>query len=111
MQKVVRALSVFVPGQDRDKHQIIDWFEESRLTDIKIKSIKLVGIDKDNMDPSIHIDSSCVLDVDVKNGSLNSSPVYVEGQWINQFLDRIMLFSVRTRSNIHNIVLIFIIVG
>lgn len=96
VQQVVHALSVFVPGQNRDRHQIIDWFEEtSRLTDSHIGSIKLVGIDKENMDSSIHIEGSCVLDIDVKNGSLHSSPVYVEGQWINQLLDRMMLFSVR----------------
>jgi hypothetical protein len=94
VKKIVHALSVFVPGQRRDKHQIIDWFGTSRLTDSEIGSIKLVGIDKENMDASIHIEGSCVLDIDVKKGSLNSSPVYVEGQWINQLLDRIMLFSV-----------------
>ncbi|CAO3645649.1 unnamed protein product [Mucor hiemalis] len=93
VKEVVRALSVFVPGQRKDRHQIIDWFDRSRLTDAEIGSIKLVGIDKQNMDPSIHIEGSCVLDIDVKNGSLNSSPVYVEGQWINQLLDRILLFS------------------
>lgn len=97
VQQVVHALSVFVPGQNRDRHQIIDWFEETtRLTDLHIGSIKLVGIDKENMDSSIHIEGSCVLDIDVKNGSLNSSPVYVEGQWINQLLDRMMLFSVKS---------------
>lgn len=95
VKEVVRALSVFVPGQRKDRHQIIDWFDQSRLTDAEIGSIKLVGIDKQNMDPSIHIEGSCVLDIDVKSGSLNSSPVYVEGQWINQLLDRILLFSVR----------------
>jgi hypothetical protein len=100
VQQVVRALSVFVPGQSRHRHQIIEWFETRRLTDTQIKSIKLVGIDKDNMDSSIHVDSSCVLDIDVKNGSLNSSPVYVEGQWINQLLDRMMLFSVKLYTNI-----------
>lgn len=95
VQQVVNALSVFVPGQSRDRHQIIDWFESSRFTDSHIGSIKLVGISKENMDPSIHIEGSCVLDIDVKNGSLNSSPVYVEGQWINHLLDRMSLFSVK----------------
>ena len=94
MQQVVQALSVFVPGQSRERNQIIEWFETVKLTDAQIKGIKLVGVDKNCMDPSIHVDSSCVLDIDVKNGSLNSSPVYVEGQWINQLLDRMMLFSV-----------------
>lgn len=94
MQQVVQALSVFVPGQSRERNQIIEWFETAKLTDAQIKGIKLVGVDKNCMDPSIHVDSSCVLDIDVKNGSLNSSPVYVEGQWINQLLDRMMLFSV-----------------
>ncbi|KAG2235710.1 hypothetical protein INT48_009125 [Thamnidium elegans] len=93
VQQVVHALAVFVPGQSRDRHQIIDWFETSRFTDSHIGSIKLVGIAKENMDASIHIEGSCVLDIDAKNGSLNSSPVYVEGQWINQLLDRMMLFS------------------
>ncbi|KAI9269641.1 hypothetical protein EDC94DRAFT_599500 [Helicostylum pulchrum] len=93
VQQVVQALAVFVPGQSRDRHQIIDWFETSRFTDSHISSIKLVGIAKENMDASIHIEGSCVLDIDAKNGSLNSSPVYVEGQWINQLLDRMMLFS------------------
>ncbi|KAI9469866.1 MAG: hypothetical protein EXX96DRAFT_623462 [Benjaminiella poitrasii] len=93
VQEVVQALSFFVPGKSQDKHQIIEWYDSARLTDIEVKSIKLVGVDKENMDSSIHVDSSCVLDIDVKNGSLNSSPVYVEGQWINQFLDRMMLFS------------------
>lgn len=96
VQQVVHALAVFVPGQNRDRHQIIDWFETSRFTDSHISSIKLVGIAKENMDASIHIEGSCVLDIDVKNGSLNSSPVYVEGQWINQLLDRMMLFSVNS---------------
>ncbi|GAN02655.1 hypothetical protein MAM1_0026c02100 [Mucor ambiguus] len=93
VQQVVQALSVFVPGQSRERNQIIEWFETAKLTDAQIKGIKLVGVDKNCMDPSIHVDSSCVLDIDVKNGSLNSSPVYVEGQWINQLLDRMMLFS------------------
>ncbi|KAI7892846.1 uncharacterized protein EV154DRAFT_503742 [Mucor mucedo] len=93
VQQVVHALSVFVPGQNRERHQIIPWFDQSRLTDSQIASIKLVGIDKENMDASIHIEGSCVLDVDVKHGSLHSSPVYVEGQWINQLLDRLMLFT------------------
>jgi hypothetical protein len=98
VQEVVQALSVFVPGQNRNKHQIIDWFDTGRLTDTQIASIKLVGIDKENMDPSIHIEGGCVMDIDVKNGSLHSSPVYVEGQWINQLLDRMMLFSVSFRK-------------
>ncbi|KAI7907216.1 uncharacterized protein BX663DRAFT_495216 [Cokeromyces recurvatus] len=93
VQEVVQALSIFVPGKSQDHHQIIEWFDSTKLTDIQTKSIKLVGINKENVDSSVHIDSSCVLDIDVKNGSLNSSPVYLEGQWINQFLDRIMLFS------------------
>ncbi|CAO0789538.1 unnamed protein product [Mucor circinelloides] len=93
VQQVVQALSVFVPGQSRERNQIIEWFETAKLTDAQIKGIKLVGVDKNCMDPSIHVDSSCVLDIDIKNGSLNSSPVYVEGQWINQLLDRMMLFS------------------
>ncbi|KAK4520199.1 uncharacterized protein ATC70_008330 [Mucor velutinosus] len=93
VQQVVQALSVFVPGQSRERNQVIEWFETAKLTDAQIKGIKLVGVDKNCMDPSIHVDSSCVLDIDVKNGSLNSSPVYVEGQWINQLLDRMMLFS------------------
>ncbi|KAG2202281.1 hypothetical protein INT47_010729, partial [Mucor saturninus] len=93
VQQVVHALSVFVPGQNKERHQIIPWFDQSRLTDAHIASIKLVGIDKENMDASIHIEGSCVLDVDVKHGSLHSSPVYVEGQWINQLLDRLMLFT------------------
>ncbi|KAI8075354.1 uncharacterized protein B0P05DRAFT_547175 [Gilbertella persicaria] len=93
VQQVVRALSVFVPGQHKERHQIIDWFDSARLTQSHIASMKLVGINKDNLDPSIHVDSSCVLDIDIKNGSLNSSPVYVEGQWINQLLDRMMLFT------------------
>lgn len=94
VEQVVHALSVFVPGQNKERHQIIPWFDQTRFTDSHIGSIKLVGIDKDNMDPSIHIEASCVLDVDVKHGSLHSSPVYVEGQWINQLLDRLMLFTV-----------------
>lgn len=94
MQQVVQALSVFVPGQSQERNQIIEWFETVRLTDAQIKGIKLIGVDKECMDPSIHVDSSCVLDIDISNGSLNSSPVYVEGQWINQLLDRMMLFSV-----------------
>lgn len=89
---------MFVPGQSRHRHQIIEWFGARRLTDTQIKSIKLVGIDKVNTDSSIHIDSSCVLDIDVENGSLNSSPVYIEGQWINQLLDRMMLFSVKKKK-------------
>ncbi|KAL9557180.1 hypothetical protein MBANPS3_001522 [Mucor bainieri] len=93
VQQVVQALAVFVPGQSRERNQIIEWFETAKLTDAQIKGIKLVGVDKNCMDPSIHVDSSCVLDIDVKSGSLNSSPVYVEGQWINQLLDRMMLFS------------------
>lgn len=93
VQQVVGALSVFVPGQSRHRHQIIDWFDSTgRLTGIG--GIKLVGIDKEKMDSSIHMEGSCVLDIDIKNGSLQSSPVYVEGQWINQLLDRMMLFSV-----------------
>ncbi|KAG1226017.1 hypothetical protein G6F35_003104 [Rhizopus arrhizus] len=89
IKQVVKALSVFVPGQSITRHQVIEWFEKGKLRDIQ--NIKLVGIDKGQLDSSIHIDSSCVLDVDT--GSLNSSPVYVEGQWINQFLDRMSLFS------------------
>ncbi|KAL0140772.1 hypothetical protein V8B55DRAFT_1510347 [Mucor lusitanicus] len=76
VQQVVQALSVFVPGQSRERNQIIEWFETAKLTDAQIKGIKLVGVDKNCMDPSIHVDSSCVLDIDVKNGSLNSTFVY-----------------------------------
>ena len=94
VQQVVRALSVFVPGQHKERHQIIDWFDSARLTQAQIGSIKLVGVNKENMDSSIHVDSSCVLDIDSKKGSLCSSPVYVEGQWINQLLDRMTLFTV-----------------
>ena len=93
VKELVNVLSLFVPGQRKDRHQIIEWFD-GRLTDAEIGSIKLVGVHKDNMDPSIHMEGSCVLDIDAKNGVLNSSPVYVEGQWINQLLDRMMLFSV-----------------
>ncbi|KAI8376919.1 hypothetical protein BD560DRAFT_422213 [Blakeslea trispora] len=93
VQQVVRALSVFVPGQHKERHQIIDWFDSTRLTQSHMSSIKLVGVNKDNMDSSIHLDSSCVLDIDSKKGSLHSSPVYVEGQWINQLLDRMTLFT------------------
>ncbi|KAI8647469.1 hypothetical protein BD408DRAFT_408611 [Parasitella parasitica] len=93
VQHVVQALSVFVPGQSQERNKIIEWFEITKLTDAQIKGIKLVGVDKNCMDPSIHIDSSCVLDIDIENGSLHSSPVYVEGQWINQLLDRMTLFS------------------
>ncbi|CEP17642.1 hypothetical protein [Parasitella parasitica] len=93
VQQVVQALSVFVPGQSQERNQIIEWYETTKLTDAQIKGIKLVGVDKNYMDPSIHIDSSCVLDIDMENGSLHSSPVYVEGQWINQLLDRMTLFS------------------
>ncbi|KAI8351210.1 hypothetical protein EDC96DRAFT_518900 [Choanephora cucurbitarum] len=93
VQQVVRALSVFVPGQHKERHQIIDWFDSARLTQAQIGSIKLVGVNKENMDSSIHVDSSCVLDIDSKKGSLCSSPVYVEGQWINQLLDRMTLFT------------------
>ncbi|KAI8986592.1 hypothetical protein BDB01DRAFT_786173 [Pilobolus umbonatus] len=90
---VVRALAVFVPGHNKEHHCIIEWFEEDKLTDYHIRSIKLVGIDKNKINTSIHIGSSCVLDIDTKHGSLNSSPVYVEGQWVNQLIDRLMLFS------------------
>ncbi|ORE14923.1 hypothetical protein BCV71DRAFT_228995 [Rhizopus microsporus] len=93
VQEVVRALSVFVPGQSRKRHQIIGWLEEEALT--HVDSIKLVGMDKHKVSSSmVHIESSsCVFDVDAKNGSLHSSPVYVEGYWIHQFLDRMTLFS------------------
>ncbi|RCH93984.1 hypothetical protein CU097_005718 [Rhizopus azygosporus] len=93
VQEVVQALSVFVPGQSRKRHQIIGWLEEEALT--HVDSIKLVGMDKYKVSSSmVHIESSsCVFDVDAKNGSLHSSPVYVEGYWIHQFLDRMTLFS------------------
>jgi hypothetical protein len=95
IQQVVRVLSIFVPGQNQDQHQIIEWFEEKeRLTDAEIGSIKLVGLAREIIDSSIHkLDSSCVFDIDSNHGHLESSPVYIEGQWINQLLDRIMLFT------------------
>ncbi|CAO3672448.1 unnamed protein product [Rhizopus stolonifer] len=87
IEQVVRALSVFVPGQSQERHQVIEWFAKEKLTDVEC--IKLVGIEQSKMDASIH--SSCILDIE--QNSLCSSPVYVEGQWIHQCLDRISLFS------------------
>ncbi|KAI9262754.1 hypothetical protein BY458DRAFT_540765 [Sporodiniella umbellata] len=87
IQGIVRAFSVFVPGQSQERHQVIEWFEKEKLTDIE--GIKLVGIGETKMDTSIH--SSCILDIE--QNTLRSSPVYVEGQWIHQCLDQTPYFS------------------
>ncbi|KAI8969258.1 hypothetical protein BDF20DRAFT_894050 [Mycotypha africana] len=93
VEETVRVLSLFVPGQMNQQHEIVEWFDKEILSNIEIDDVKLIGVEKQKVDSSIYINSSCVLDIDAVNGSLNSGPIYVEGQWINQFIDRVNLFT------------------
>ncbi|KAI9013389.1 hypothetical protein CLU79DRAFT_769125 [Phycomyces nitens] len=97
VKEVVEALGVFVPGHSRQHHQIESWFVGTRLTDDNLGSMKLVGTDRDNLDANVYrLDISC-LDIDAvsqhQQGNLVTSPLYLDGQWINQLLEQLPFYS------------------
>ncbi|KAG0172310.1 Guanine nucleotide exchange protein smcr8 [Apophysomyces sp. BC1015] len=95
VQAIVETLSLFLPGHSRHHHCISSWFTGSRLTEEKLTSIKLVGTDKDNVDISVHKLEISYLDIDAhdQKGDLVTSPLYLEGVWINQIVNHLTMFS------------------
>ncbi|KAI8093546.1 uncharacterized protein BX664DRAFT_248310, partial [Halteromyces radiatus] len=95
IQQIVDALSIFVPGLSKSHHQILSWFTGEKLDDESLASIKLVGTTKDKIDPSIYrLDISC-LEVDHQNGngSLVTSPLYLDGQWVYEMLSKMSYYT------------------
>ncbi|KAI9319769.1 hypothetical protein BX666DRAFT_1916064 [Dichotomocladium elegans] len=89
VQKTVEALSVFVP-RSRERQQDVLYWHDDILTDTELASYKLVGTA--NLDPSIFkLDISCLELADRPN--LITSPLYLDGLWINQIMDRLPFFS------------------
>ncbi|KAI8144593.1 hypothetical protein BJV82DRAFT_72389 [Fennellomyces sp. T-0311] len=95
VHNTVQALSVFVPSQPKtQQHQVLHWFQNGTLTDVELDSIKLVGAPKANIDASIYkLDISCLDITDESHPNLITSPLYLDGYWVNQITDRIKFFS------------------
>ncbi|KAI7850299.1 hypothetical protein BDC45DRAFT_518504 [Circinella umbellata] len=105
VKNTIRSLSIFIPSQPKIKQQennelIHEWFQENHkdksllLTDVELDSIKLVGIAKDKMDTSIYkLDMSCLDISNEQHPNLITSPLYLDGYWINQIMDRLKYFT------------------
>ncbi|KAI8393519.1 uncharacterized protein BYT42DRAFT_551331 [Radiomyces spectabilis] len=96
IQQVVEALAIFVPGNSRTQHCIVDWFKDGLVTDTELGPMKLMGTAKRNVDPSIYrLEISC-LEINLRHhneGNLITSPLYLEGQWIHDILDAMTYFT------------------
>ncbi|KAI9496965.1 hypothetical protein BDB00DRAFT_47704 [Zychaea mexicana] len=113
VQNTVRALSAFVPSQPKKPTSststttqqqqqqqqqpdmlLCHWFEKDKLTDTELDSIKLVGAAKASIDASIYkLDISCLDISDERHPNLVTSPLYLDGYWINQIVDRLQYFT------------------
>ncbi|KAI8073182.1 hypothetical protein BC940DRAFT_104517 [Gongronella butleri] len=89
IQQMVQALSVFVVGLSKQHHRIVPWFTaEQGLTDDDLATLKLVGVDKDRVQSSVYrLEISC-LDISPDEPNLLTSPLYLDGQWIFDFLSK-----------------------
>ncbi|KAF7724142.1 Guanine nucleotide exchange protein smcr8 [Apophysomyces ossiformis] len=96
VEEIVETLSLFLPGHSRHRHSIARWFTDCKLTEDQLSSIKLVGTTVDNVDMSVHRLEISYLDVDANDskGDLVTSPLYLDGIWINQIVDHLRFFSV-----------------
>ncbi|KAG1467463.1 hypothetical protein G6F56_004404 [Rhizopus delemar] len=77
IEQVVRALSVFVPGQNQERHQVIEWFAKEKLTDIEC--IKLVGIEQNSTSKGYASDTS-------ETGSTTSNTSTLSRKWSQRLL-------------------------
>ncbi|KAI9268135.1 hypothetical protein BDA99DRAFT_504939 [Phascolomyces articulosus] len=102
VQNTIQSLSVFIPSQpkiqskDQQETLLHEWFEkkETLLTDVELDSIKLVGAAKNNIDASIYkLDISCLDISNERHPNLITSPLYLDGYWINQMMDRLKYFT------------------
>ncbi|ORX55824.1 hypothetical protein DM01DRAFT_1335202 [Hesseltinella vesiculosa] len=91
-QHMVQALSVFVVGLSKNEHQIIPWYGGDSLTDDTLAAVKLVGVNKDLVDSSVYrLEISC-LDMTQDEANLTTSPLYLDGHWIYDFLSKASLY-------------------
>ena len=98
IQQMVQALSVFVVGLNKQQHRIMPWFTaEQGLTDEDLVTLKLVGVNKESVQSSVYrLEISC-LDISPDEPNLLTSPLYLDGHWIFDFLSKAAFYKVRKK--------------